>query len=236
MDALRDGAVGLVLTSPPYFSDATEQRLRVPRRQQQDYDAVVREVTELALTLRPVFAEIARVLQEGRCLVLQTKHLRYGDTLIPLTDLHCELALNAGLRLLTKVEWLATGRNPGRMPAFIRAPRRFRFRALDTETFLVFRKGEAATGAGSAELPSQGLAIDALILPLWRTPPAAGHHHRFSSPPEAVRRFIELFSAPGDLILDPFCGFGTTLKVATRLGRRAIGYDIDHASVLESQR
>jgi tRNA G10 N-methylase Trm11 len=35
------------------------------------------------------------------------------------------------------------------------------------------------------------------------------------------------FSAPGDWVFDPFCGFGTTLEVAQRLGRQAIGFEYD---------
>lgn len=38
---------------------------------------------------------------------------------------------------------------------------------------------------------------------------------------------INRFTQPGQLILDPFCGSGTTLTAAERLGRRWIGCDID---------
>jgi DNA modification methylase len=38
---------------------------------------------------------------------------------------------------------------------------------------------------------------------------------------------IALFSCPGDLVVDPFAGHGTTLRVALTMGRRAIGYEID---------
>jgi DNA modification methylase len=234
MAALADGEVDLVFTSPPYFSDASEERLRVRKHQQTDYDRLVREITEFALSLRPIFAEIERVLQTGRFLVLQTKHIRYGDALIPLTDLHAELALNTGLRLVSKVEWLGTGRNPNRVPAFAKQPRRFGFRALDTETFLIFRKGDRIVGEALDD--ALGVDVEELILPLWRTAPAAGRRHAYASPPEVVRRFVELLSAPGDLVLDPFCGFGTVLKVAARLGRRAVGYDTDPTCVRESER
>jgi DNA modification methylase len=33
-------------------------------------------------------------------------------------------------------------------------------------------------------------------------------------------------SQPGDLVLDPFAGYGTTVAVATRMGRRAIGIEL----------
>lgn len=46
--------------------------------------------------------------------------------------------------------------------------------------------------------------------------------------PEAVaEHVIERYSAPGDWVLDPFCGFGTTLVVAERMGRHAVGYETD---------
>lgn len=46
--------------------------------------------------------------------------------------------------------------------------------------------------------------------------------------PEAlVERMLERYSRPGDSVLDPFCGFGTTLKVCARMGRRAVGFERD---------
>lgn len=38
--------------------------------------------------------------------------------------------------------------------------------------------------------------------------------------------FIKLFTKPGDWVLDPFMGSGTTLRVAQRLSRNSIGIDI----------
>jgi site-specific DNA-methyltransferase (adenine-specific) len=44
--------------------------------------------------------------------------------------------------------------------------------------------------------------------------------------PEALlERLISACTAPGDLVVDPYCGSGTTLAVAARLGRRAVGID-----------
>ncbi|MDN5790685.1 MAG: site-specific DNA-methyltransferase [Micrococcales bacterium] len=37
---------------------------------------------------------------------------------------------------------------------------------------------------------------------------------------------IESLTEPGDLVLDPFAGFGTTLAVAQQLGRRSVGVEL----------
>jgi DNA modification methylase len=44
-------------------------------------------------------------------------------------------------------------------------------------------------------------------------------------PESLARAVITEFSSPGDLVLDPFAGFGTTPYVAASLGRRAIGLE-----------
>lgn len=47
---------------------------------------------------------------------------------------------------------------------------------------------------------------------------------RFS--PVFAREAIETFTKPGETVLDPFCGGGTTLVEAVSLGRRAAGMDV----------
>jgi len=50
--------------------------------------------------------------------------------------------------------------------------------------------------------------------------------------PEALlERILRLSSREGQLVLDPFCGCGTTVAVAQRLGRRWIGIDVTHLAV-----
>lgn len=48
-----------------------------------------------------------------------------------------------------------------------------------------------------------------------------------SFPRELPARFIRQYTNPGDLVLDPFCGVGTTIRMALELGRRGIGFEID---------
>lgn len=43
---------------------------------------------------------------------------------------------------------------------------------------------------------------------------------------EVVDRVIERFSDPGDVVFDPFAGFGTTLERAVLTGRRAVGVEL----------
>ena len=42
-----------------------------------------------------------------------------------------------------------------------------------------------------------------------------------------IERYIREYTAPGDLVFDPFAGFGTVMVVAEKLGRRSIGFEID---------
>ncbi len=50
--------------------------------------------------------------------------------------------------------------------------------------------------------------------------------------PEALLdRIIQASSNLGDLVLDPFCGCGTTISAAQKLGRRWIGVDITHLAI-----
>jgi DNA modification methylase len=43
---------------------------------------------------------------------------------------------------------------------------------------------------------------------------------------DVIERYVARFTKPGDRVLDPFAGFGTTLVVAERMGRSGIGYEL----------
>jgi DNA modification methylase len=45
--------------------------------------------------------------------------------------------------------------------------------------------------------------------------------------PALVEAFLAEYTRPGDLVFDPFAGFGTTLLVAEAMGRRPLGLELD---------
>ena len=65
--------------------------------------------------------------------------------------------------------------------------------------------------------------------------PVVGKLERLGYPtqkPEALlERIVRASSNEGDLVLDPFCGCGTTVTVAERLHRRWVGIDITHLAI-----
>lgn len=58
------------------------------------------------------------------------------------------------------------------------------------------------------------------------------HSYAAKCPPQLVRYGIDNYSSPGETILDPMAGSGTTVVEARLHGRNAIGYDIDALACL----
>jgi len=56
-------------------------------------------------------------------------------------------------------------------------------------------------------------------------------HYPTQKPEALLERIIRAASTEGDLVLDPFCGCGTTITVAERLKRRWMGIDITHLAI-----
>lgn len=51
--------------------------------------------------------------------------------------------------------------------------------------------------------------------------------HPAQKPVAVLKRLIETFTDPGDVVIDPCCGSGSTLRAAAELGRNAYGFEID---------
>lgn len=55
--------------------------------------------------------------------------------------------------------------------------------------------------------------------------------HKQQAPIQLLLRIVLSSSNPGDVVLDPFAGSGTTLVVAEQLGRESIGIELDLQNV-----
>ncbi|MGY0497471.1 TRM11 family SAM-dependent methyltransferase [Nocardia sp. FBN12] len=96
---------------------------------------------------------------------------------------------------------------------------------------------DANTNIDSATPAQTGPA--ALPVSVWATAqnaPAAqrrGRYHPDSTAhpakmfPAIVQHAVETYTRPGDLVLDPMCGIGTTLVESLHLGRRAVGVEYE---------
>jgi site-specific DNA-methyltransferase (adenine-specific) len=56
-------------------------------------------------------------------------------------------------------------------------------------------------------------------------------HYPTQKPVSLLERIIKASSNAGDTVLDPFCGCGTTIEAAHKLGRTWIGIDITHLAI-----
>lgn len=58
-----------------------------------------------------------------------------------------------------------------------------------------------------------------------------GGRHLAQKPVKILRALIDLATLPGQIVLDPFCGSGSSLVAAKAIGRRYIGFDVDPGAV-----
>lgn len=97
------------------------------------------------------------------------------------------------------------------------------------ESVYIFRK------KGEREIPSDDVVLNSRLtkeqwvdwIPgVWKIKPV--HHmqgHPCVFPDELPHRLIKMYSYEGDLVLDPWLGSGTTVRVARELNREAVGYE-----------
>jgi site-specific DNA-methyltransferase (adenine-specific) len=65
-----------------------------------------------------------------------------------------------------------------------------------------------------------------ITIPFWSMPENTDHPTQ--KPEKLIAKVILASSLPGDLVFDPFLGSGTTAVVATKLGRRFCGIELDN--------
>jgi DNA modification methylase len=109
---------------------------------------------------------------------------------------------------------------------------------LDCEYILIFRKGKPRQFDPNDPLRYASQYTkderDTWFSQIWEFPGTRQDltevdRRAAAFPEEIPNRLIRMFSIIGDTVLDPFLGTGTTMKVAMRLQRNSIGYEIDES-------
>jgi site-specific DNA-methyltransferase (adenine-specific) len=86
-------------------------------------------------------------------------------------------------------------------------------------------KDWAETGQGRFRLTYPSNLWNDITVPFWSMPENTDHPTQ--KPEKLAAKLILASSNPGDLVLDPFLGVGTTSVVAKKLGRRYVGIEVD---------
>src|ERR1700754_2542008 len=226
MSALPEGCADLVFADPPYNM---QLRGDLHRPDQSKVDAVddhwdqFGSFEEYDRFTRDWLTAARRVLKDsGAIWVIGSYHniFRVGAILQDL-----------GFWILNDVVWRKT--NP--MPNF--RGRRF---TNAHETMIWAAKGEKHAYTFNYEA-MKALNDDLQMRSDWTLPICSGGErlkddngekaHSTQKPESLLHRVILSSSKPGDVVLDPFFGSGTTGAVAKRLGRRFIGIERDPAYI-----
>jgi len=227
MVEVSDESVELILTSPPYFNKIKFD----------DYLSRCRTPDEFFEQIEPNIREWARVLAPAGKAVInwgepigEAEGEEYEEEI--LAHRWVDVCRKVGLKLWGKWIWW---KDP---PAYVIARDRVRYKDavrgdarihLNWEWLLVFRKPARRTG-NEQDVREVTLCHDEFVSlsnGVWRiSADRKGPRELAAFPEELVERVIKYYSQPGDTVLDPFLGSGTTVLVARRLGRNAIGYEI----------
>jgi site-specific DNA-methyltransferase (adenine-specific) len=224
---LPDGTVQVIVSSPPYGLGKNYDF--------HDDDQSDAQYLGLARTWA---AEMFRVSRpQGRlCLNVPLDISRGGEQ--PLYADWLALLRDVGWTYQTTIAWLESPRGNVRNSiarGSIDSPSAPHVIA-PIETIIVCSRGEWSLHRSDASNLSHAEWLD-WTNGVWifsaEQPSRVKHPAPF--PEELPRRLIKLFSFPGDPVLDPFVGSGTTSLVAQHLGRPSYGYDISAQYVADAR-
>jgi site-specific DNA-methyltransferase (adenine-specific) len=235
MSEVPDSSVALVVTSPPYFAGKEyEEALG-----ENGVPATYLEYLDL---LRDVFSECVRTLEPGGRMAVNVANLGRK----PYRSLSADVIgiLQNDLRLLLRGEivWLKQRTSSGSCAwGSFQRPSNPVLRDV-TERVVIASKGRFDRALPPRKRYRAGLPSNSTMtredfmentLDIWEIPPEiatrVGHPAPF--PVELPSRLIGLFTYKDDLVLDPFCGSGSTAVAAVRCGRHYVGYDLDDTYV-----
>jgi DNA modification methylase len=245
---LLDGAVvNLAVTSPPYAEkreyDPTSGFRPIPPDDYVDW-------------FEPIAANVAAVIaDDGSWLVNIKSTADQLDTSLYVHDLVAAHVRRWGWHYGTEFCWERSGvpkhatlrlKNAFE-PVYQFARGRWKFRADNVKVYTKTSIRNHGPGCGATSLHLlQGIGGDAVIpddrkggegwaFPSNRLPTFSGSYeavgHTAAFPVGLPAFFAQLYSDPGDVVLDPFVGSGSTILAAQRTDRRGYGIEISPAAV-----
>lgn len=215
MGEIPNNSVHLMITSPPYNVG-------------KEYDTNLTLEQYFAL-LKSVFSEVYRVLIWGGRACINIANVG-RKPYIPLHSYLIQLMLNIGFLMRGEIIW-NKGSSSGTSTAWGSWCSATNPILRDThEYILTFSKGSFSRKkkVGNKDSISKAEFLE-FTKSIWTFPTESAKrvNHPAPFPLELPYRLIQLYSFEHDIILDPFCGSGTTCLAAQKTGRYYIGYEVD---------
>ena len=248
MRELPDESVGLIVTSPPYFNikdyakDGRQEKSHSDSHAKQigdiaDFDTFIDELVfvwrECFRTLKPNGKLIINVplmpMLKAEFTTHENRHIFDLNAAIQ----HSILENIPGLYVLDTYIWNRT--NPSKKLMFGSYPYPSNFYAQNTIEFVAVYVKEGKAIQPTKEIKEASKLTQEewveFTKQIWNFPiPGKGDlafgTHSALMPEALAERCIRLFSFAGEIVLDPFTGSGTTLRVAKRLERDYVGYEV----------
>lgn len=259
MSEIPDNSIHLIVTSPPYFNikdyskDGYQKKQIADKKKEQigDIQDYKKYIDELLL----VWIECERVLKPNGKLVINVPlmpmlkkefNTHYNRHIFDINaDIEHSILTNTNLFLYDIYIWNRT--NPSKSLMFGSYPYPRNFYAQNTSEFItVYVKDGKPDNNIPEDIKEKSKLSEKEWIEytkqIWNIPipgkdDIAFGKHSAIMPEEIVRRCIKLFTFVGDIVLDPFAGSGTTLKVAKELERNYVGYEImeTYKSIIEKK-
>lgn len=237
MREVKDNSVSLIITSPPYF-DLKDYNGKSRHKNQIGSS---KSYVDYAEKLNSVWEECVRVLiPDGKLCInimpifLSGKETEFGRRVTKLVISDLERFMESTNEMFTHALFIWDKRKIVRFSSFGSYPYPPNiFSTFPFEWIIVFsKKGKRPKVSAEAKRKSKLTTKewqDWAVNSFWEMNPAKANSvgHPAPFPEELPKRLIKLFSFYGETVLDPFIGSGTTAIAAEKLGRKAIGYEIN---------